>query len=164
MHGRTDLHKIRVYIDTSIFGGTQDEEFAEATKRFFERVHQGQFRVLVSQVTADELTDAPPAVQAVLRELPHLSIERVTAGKEVLVLAMAYIDAGALGSAHRADAIHVASATVARADLILSWNFKHIVNFDRIRKFNAVNLMRGYPQIEIRSPLEVEYGDENQDI
>ncbi|MGD0999847.1 MAG: PIN domain protein [Candidatus Brocadiia bacterium] len=158
------MRKIRVYVDTSVFGGTQDEEFAEATKRFFDRVHQGRFRVLVSQVTADELTDAPPAVQAILRELPRLSIERVTAEKEVLALAMAYIAVGALGPAQRADAIHVATATVARADLILSWNFKHIVNFDRIHKFNAVNLKRGYPQIEIRSPLEVEYGDEDQDV
>ena len=158
------MHKIRVYVDTSVFGGTQDEEFAEATKRFFDRVRQGQFCVLVSQVTADELTDAPPSVQAILRNLPPLSIERVTAGKDVLELAAAYIAAGALRPAHRADAIHVASATVARADLILSWNFKHIVNFDRIRQFNAVNLLRGYPQIEIRSPLEVEHGDENQNV
>ena len=158
------MHKIRVYVDTSVFGGTQDEEFAEATKKFFDRVRQGQFRVLVSQITTDELTDAPLAVHAILRGLPQLSIERVTAEKEVLELAMAYIAAGALGPAQRADAIHVASATVARADLILSWNFKHIVNFDRIHKFNAVNLMRGYPPIEIRSPLEVEYGDKDQDV
>jgi len=158
------LHRIRVYVDTSVFGGTQDEEFAEATKRFFERVKAGRFRVLVSQMTADELADAPPAVQQILRELPASSIERITAGQEALELATAYVSADALTSAQRADAIHVASATVARADLILSWNFKHIVNFDRIHKFNAVNLMRGYPQVEIRSPLEVEYGDQNKDV
>ena len=158
------MPKIRVYVDTSVFGGVQDEEFAEATKRFFERVCRGGFRVLVSQVTADELTDAPAGVRAVLGELPPLSIERVTVENEALELAWSYIDAGALNSAHRADAIHVASATVARADLILSWNFKHIVNLDRIRKFNAVNLMKGYAQIEIRSPLEVECGDESEDV
>jgi hypothetical protein len=115
-------------------------------------------------LTADELADAPLSVQKILRELPDFSVERIAAGKEALELAMAYISADALTSAQRADAIHVASATVARADLILSWNFKHIVNFDRIHKFNAVNLMWGYPQIEIRSPLEVEYDDENENI
>lgn len=159
-----ELHKIRVYVDTSVFGGTQDEEFAEASKRFFERVRAGGLRVLVSQMTADELADAPLSVQGILRRLPDASIERIAAGQEALELAQAYISADALSSAQRADAIHVATATVARADLILSWNFKHIVNFDRIHKFNAVNLMRGYPQIEIRSPLEVEYGDKNEDI
>ena len=159
-----NLHKIRVYVDTSVFGGTQDEEFAEASKRFFERVHQGDFLVLVSQLTVDELADAPPDVQAVLSGLPDGSIERLSADKESLELALAYIDAGAVGKANRADAIHVANATIARSDMILSWNFRHIVNFDRIHKFNAVNLMRGYPQVGIHSPLEVEYGDENQDI
>lgn len=158
------MHRIRVYVDTSVFGGMKDEEFGEATKQFFERVRRGRFLVLVSQVTADELADAPPAVQAVLMELPATCLEKVPAGKEALALATAYIEGAVLGPAHRADAIHVACATVARADLILSWNFKHIVNFDRIHKFNAVNLVLGYPQIEIRSPLEVEYGDENEDV
>ena len=71
---------------------------------------------------------------------------------------------GALGPAQRADALHVATATVAHADLILSWNFRHIVNFDRIHKFNAVNLMRGYAPIEIHSPLEMEHGNQGQDV
>lgn len=157
-------HKIRVYVDTSVFGGAQDEEFAGTTRRFFEHVCRGKFRVLISQITADELADAPAAVQAILKELPDLAIERVTAGNDVLELAAAYMDARVLGPSQRADAIHVATATLARADLILSWNFKHIVNVDRIHKFNAVNLMRGCPQIDIRSPLEVEYGDESEDV
>jgi len=72
-----------------------------------------------------------------------------------MALAQAYIDAGILSSSRMADAIHVAAATVARADLILSWNFRHIVNYDRIRKFNGVNALNGYPPIEIYSPLEV---------
>lgn len=158
------MHRIRVYVDTSVFGGTQDEEFANPSGRFFARVCRGDFRVLVSQLTVDELTNAPPAVQAVFRKLPDESIEKLSADKEALELALAYIDGGALGVGSQADAIHVANATVARADMILSWNFRHIVNFERIHKFNAVNLMRGYGQIEIHSPLEVEYGDKDQDI
>lgn len=158
------MHILRAYADTSIFGGAIDEEFAEPTKRFFDRVRQGRFRVLVSQITADELTDAPSAVRAIAEQLPRSCIEMIVADKEAADLAAAYIEAGALGAAHRADAMHVAAATAARADLILSWNFKHIVNLDRIRKFNAVNLLRGYLPIEIRSPLEVEHGDQDEDV
>ena len=64
----------------------------------------------------------------------------------------------------RGDKSHVAAATVARADLILSWNFKHIVNYDRIHKYNGVNALNGYKAIEIHSPLELVYGDEDEDI
>ena len=64
----------------------------------------------------------------------------------------------------RPDAVHVAAATVAQADLILSWNFEHIVRYDRIRKFNGVNAIQGYRVLDIRSPLEIDYDGEDQDI
>ena len=72
----------------------------------------------------------------------------------------AYLDAAVLPAASSNDALHVAAATVARADLILSWNFKHIVNFRRIRLFNSVNLAQGYGIIDIRSPAEIAYGNQ----
>lgn len=67
--------------------------------------------------------------------------------------------AGAVGAGMRVDALHIALATVARVDVLVSWNFKHIVNLRRIHAYNAVNLKRGYPLLEIRSPREV-IGDE----
>ena len=67
----------------------------------------------------------------------------------------AYLAAGVVGPAAMNDAHHVALATVARADLIVSWNFRHIVHVEKIRRFNAVNLMEGYVTIDIRSPREV---------
>ena len=70
-------------------------------------------------------------------------------------LAAAYIQDGAIGMAMRIDALHIALATVARVDVLVSWNFKHIVNLRRIHAYNAVNLKEGYPLLEIRSPWEV---------
>ena len=67
----------------------------------------------------------------------------------------AYLTAGVVPPASRVDALHVALASVAGADALVSWNFKHLVQLRRIRGFHAVNLLRGYPLIEIRSPLEV---------
>ena len=66
-----------------------------------------------------------------------------------------YLDAGVVGPASGNDALHVAIATVARADVVASWNFKHIVHMDKVRGFNAVNLSEGSPLIDIRSPLEL---------
>jgi hypothetical protein len=97
----------------------------------------------------------------VLADLPPECVETVAAGKEVDALAKAYVEAGAVGPASLMDAMHVATATVAGADLVLSWNFRHIVRFDRIRLFNGVNVLQGYRPLDIRSPLEM--GDDDQD-
>jgi len=75
-------------------------------------------------------------------------------------LAQVYIDEKILGIASYNDAYHIALATVNRLDVLVSWNFKHIVNFDKIKLFNSVNIRLGYPTIDIRSPLEFT-GDEN---
>jgi len=156
------MQRLRVYVDTSVFGGVRDEEFADASRRFFRRACNGDFTVLLSLHTIEELLPAPPEVRRVLQDLPPEWVETVETGEEVEALAQAHIDAGALAEGARLDALHVAAATVARADLILSWNFRHIVRYDRIRMFNGVNTLRGYHPLDIRSPLEV--GDEDQDV
>ncbi len=158
------MRQLRVYVDTSVFGGTQDEEFRKPSRRFFERVLRGESTVIVSPVTYSELEQAPEAVQRVVDDLPEGAIEQVALSQEARELAKAYVDAGVLSESSLDDAAHVATATVARADLIVSWNFRHIVNFDRIRKFNAVNLMMGYPTLSVCSPMEVAYGDQDEDI
>jgi len=158
------MPRARVYVDTSVFGGTQDDEFARSSQRFFDRVRSGEIVALVSQVSLDELALAPEAIQTVLGDLPERHVQRVPITDEVRLLADAYVAAGAVAEASMDDALHVAAATVAHADVIVSWNFRHIVNYHRIRRFNSVNLGSGYPMLDIRSPLEMEYGDEDQDI
>jgi len=66
-----------------------------------------------------------------------------------------YIDTGILTRKSLNDAYHIALASVNRLDLLVSWNFKHIVNYDKIRLFNSVNLQLGYPKIDIRTPQEL---------
>ena len=153
------MRRIRVYADTSVFGGTQDEEFKLASEHFFEQVKRGRYLILVSSVTLEEISRAPQKVREILEGLPEDGAVRFALDEEARELAEAYIAAGVLGPASRADATHVAAATVLRADLILSWNFRHIVNYERIRKFNAVNLLNGYRTVDIRSPREMEHGD-----
>ena len=158
------MAKVRVYLDTSVFGGIKDEEFAEPTRRFFERVKRGEYMILFSLETLRELRRAPTEVRAVLEDLPEGCLERVAVDAEVEALARAYIGAGILSRASESDALHVAAASVARADLILSWNFQHIVNYERIHKYSGINELNGYPPIEIHSPLEMGDGGQDQDL
>lgn len=147
--------RIRIYLDTSVIGGCADDEFQEHSVSLLNMAGRGEATLLVSSHLADEIAQAPPQVKEVFSALPSEHVERVAVTEEAILLQNAYLDAGVLGAGHAADALHVAIATVARADLIVSWNFRHIVHLDKIRGFNAVNMLHGYPAIEIRSPVEV---------
>ena len=142
-------------MDTSVVGGCQDKEFEEDSLALMEMAQRGEARLLISRILADELKLAPDKAQKVLSALPEECLESVDLSEEARQLRDAYLAAGVVGKNQSADAYHVALATVARADVIVSWNFKHIVHFDKIRGFNAVNLQEGYLPIDIRSPKEV---------
>ncbi len=107
---------------------------------------------------------APKVVHEYVEKLPVGCIIEVPVSKEVELLAQAYFEAGVVRSKSKVDALHVATAAVAKADLILSWNFRDIVNYDRIRGFNGVNLTMGYNQIDIRSPLEIHDAYDLEDL
>ncbi|MCG3130716.1 MAG: hypothetical protein FLDDKLPJ_01488 [Phycisphaerae bacterium] len=111
--------------------------------------------LLVSDVLVREVRRAPRHVSALLESLPRESIELLEISPESEALRDAHLRAGVLTPNSAEEAHHVALATVARADLIVSWNFKHIVHFEKMRGFNAVNLREGYSTIEIHSPKEV---------
>ena len=147
---------LRAYVDTSVFGGVHDSEFRAPSQRFFAAVRAGGLTILVSAATAEEIADAPESVGETFRvHEPHM--ELVENSAEVTRLAQAYLAARVVSRAARVDALHVATASVAHADVLVSWNFKHLVQLKRIRGFHSVNLAHGYPLIEIRSPLEVIY-------
>jgi predicted nucleic acid-binding protein len=149
------MNRMRIYIDTSVVGGCHDAEFERESRALLARAKAGKMVLLVSQTLIDELKLAPPSVQDELARLPERATERLAVTPEAVELQEKYLAAEVVSRNHSNDALHVAQATVARADLIVSWNFKHIVHFEKIRGFNAVNLTEGYLPIEIRSPLEV---------
>src|ERR1035437_7130810 len=147
------MSTIMAYPDTSLVGGCEDEEFREASLVFFEMVRAGGLWLLVSDLLVEELAGAPEAVRAHLPAIGTRNVFYVKAEEEAMRLGRLYLEAGVLGPASANDALHVAIATVARADVVASWNFKHIVHLDKVRGFNAVNLREGYRLIDIRSPL-----------
>ncbi len=149
------MKRLRIYVDTSVIGGCLDPEFADESKALVEMARRGEATLLVSDLLLEELARAPLAVQQLLGSLPADATEFVAASSESLALSKAYLAAGVVGASSDADAHHVALATVAQADMIVSWNFKHIVHFDKIRGYNGINLVHGYREIEIHSPPEV---------
>jgi hypothetical protein len=150
---------MRIYADTSVFGGVFDEEFCTASKVFFENVSKNRYKLITSELVHQEINVAPERVRRLFEEFLKIAeIAEMTEG--VLRLQQAYLKAEIVAQKYATDAMHVALATVSKADLIVSWNFKHIVNFHKIPLYNAVNILNGFGEIAIYSPLEVsEYED-----
>ena len=149
------MKRLRVYVDTSVVGGCLDSKFAVESRALVDMAVRGEVTLLVSDLLVAELMRAPAEVQAVYGQLPEAALESVFRSPESERLRDLYLAAGIVGAGSSEDAHHVALATVALADVIVSWNFRHIVHFEKIRGFNAVNLREGYSPIEIRSPKEL---------
>ena len=150
----------RVYIDTSVVEGHFDDEFSVDTIGFFQSVRKGLVKLIVSDLLEAELLRAPEFVKDLLQDISHQHIEKVKLTPEAITLADKYIEAKVVGKTSRADCQHIAIATICHADVLVSWNFKHIVNLDRIRGYNGINFQMGYQMLEIRTPKEIfKYGN-----
>jgi hypothetical protein len=145
----------RIYADTSVIGGCHDHEFRVPSVRLFDVFASGEATLVVSELTMLELMNAPSAVREVLDGVPEENREYLEFTHEAEALADLYVTEGVIGPGMRVDAQHIAIATVHRVDVLVSWNFKHIVNLTRIHGYNSVNLREGFPVLEIRTPEEV---------
>jgi len=151
-----------IYVDTSVFGGVFDPEFELWSDLFFKHCINFDLTLIVSNVAEEELSKAPEKVREFVNSIPENIIQRVELTEEAVLLAERYLAEGVVGRSSRADCYHIALATILKADILVSWNFKHIVNIQRINGYNAVNLMNGYKTIEIRNPREI-FDYENDD-
>lgn len=142
-------------MDISVFGGLFDEEFKEFTEPLFDRIDKNEFSIIFSNVTRDELSSAPKKIRQRAESLPENATEIVKSDIESAKLAKRYIDEYVVGKPSYADCLHIAIATIHNGDILVSWNFKHIVNVVEIIGYNSVNLAEGYKQIDICSPREL---------
>jgi len=149
------MMRLRIYIDTSVIGGCLDKEFQNASRQLIDKFKQGEMIAVISELTTLELKDAPQEVRDIIREIPEENIDYEELTEDAVNLARKYIVEGVIGEGKLVDAEHIAIATLNRVDVLVSWNFRHIVNLSKIRGYNSVNLKYGYPLLEIRSPLEV---------
>ncbi|MDP3665231.1 MAG: hypothetical protein Q8R50_01015 [Sediminibacterium sp.] len=145
----------RIYLDTSVIGGYLDKEFQEWSRKLFDEFKTGKNIAVISDVTLDEIENARQEVRDLLKIIPEESKEYVLNEKEAEYLADAYLKEGAITKKFYEDALYIAIATINKVDVLVSWNFKHIVNLDRIKKYNGINLKHGYMILEIRNPREI---------
>ena len=153
--------KQSIYIDTSVVGGYFDEEFKEATVRLFARLENHEIIFVISDLLDLELLNAPLHVKQLLHNYSADKFQRVELTEEAIKLSDIYISEKVVGKSSLEDCRHIALATIHKVDVLASWNFKHIVNLDKIKGYNSVNMRLGYSIIEIRSPKElVNYGND----
>ncbi len=149
------MERMRVYLDTSVLGGCFDEEFRDASRRLLEALDGRPILPLVSEILLRELQEAPANVQELLSRIMQGDVERLEVTDDAVELHEAYLHGGVVSPRYADDALHVALATVARADVLVSWNFRHLVNPVRVRAFTGVNAAQGYGPIIIMTPSDI---------
>jgi predicted nucleic acid-binding protein len=148
------MGKIRVYADTSVFGGVFDKEFTGPSKEFFRQIQRGKFKLFVSEVVRREIMEAPDKVRLFYNSILDYS-DVVAIEKASILLREKYIEKRIVSKKYLDDALHVAVAVTSGCDMIVSWNFKHIVHYEKIQLYNAINRDNGYKDIYINTPAEV---------
>lgn len=156
----TGMKVQRVYLDTSVLGGCFDPEFARWSNALIRDFRTSRLHPVISDVVAAEINMAPPAIQALYAELQMIHPTMVLTTEAVIALADQYQARHILTPKYYDDGLHIALATIAEVDVLVSWNFRHIVHLDKIRLFNAVNLEQGYKPLSIYSPREVAQDDD----
>jgi hypothetical protein len=149
---------MKFYLDTSVFGGYWDEIFREDTIAFLEYAGDSNAEIIYSNVTEQELEGAPQKVKQLLQNLNDIEgirMQAIEMNDAAEILAKRYIKEGALTKKCEGDAKHIALASIYGVNALVSWNFKHMVNFIRIQQYNSINLKLGYRPIDIRSPKEI---------
>lgn len=146
---------MKVYADTSVVGGYFDKEFQEWSMALWNEFIAGSKQIMLSDLTIQELEFAREENRNLVTDINAQNRVNVFVNDEAIKLAKLYITEGALTNKSYNDALHIAVATINNADVLASWNFKHIVNLDRIRLYNSINLRFGYRLIEIRTPREI---------
>jgi hypothetical protein len=149
------VKKLRIYLDTSVIGGCFDPEFRVWSESLMEDFRRSRYTAVVSDVTAAEVAPAPDFVRSLHQELLGLPAELIRTDEEAVSLVQGYVARSVLGQRFINDMLHIALATISEVDVLVSWNFKHIVRLDKIRLFNAVNIEQGYKPLTIYSPREV---------
>jgi hypothetical protein len=143
-----------LYLDCSVYGGAFDPEFAAETLPLLELIRSGRANVAISPIVEDEVLGAPAHVLRLYREFEGMATV-IRLAPAVYDLHRAYIEEGIVTVKSKTDALHVALATCGGCHGVVSWNMRHIVRPDKIVRYNAVNSLRGYSELTIRTPPEV---------
>ncbi len=150
------MRKLKLYLDTSVIShlfADDTPERMEDTNKLWADFVGGKYDLFISQVVTDEIMRCPePKLTKLLGKIEQVQFVALERTDEVSKLAQAYIDNGVLGQKSIADCLHIAFAVVYDCDIIVSWNFKHLVNYTTVNKVKIVNAINRYKEISIIPP------------
>lgn len=149
------MKRTRIYLYTSVIGGCHDKEFKSWSNGLMKDFRFKNYQPVLSELTFDEISKSPKPVQKTLKLLLEYDPEVLEITDSALELSEEYLKRKILTPKFRDDALHIALTSLANVDVLVSWNFRHIVHYDKIRLFNAVNIENGLKSIDIYSPREV---------
>jgi hypothetical protein len=142
----------RIYVDSSVIYGAPAKEFSQDSRRFWEAVRRNEIIIVASDVLDGELERAPESVRALFESVPKSQIERIESTDESDDLAERYIVEKVVGESNLDDCRHIALATIAHVDAVVSWNFQHMIY--RRAGYNDVSEKLGYSRIPIQTPTK----------
>ena len=159
-----DSKKIRVYLDTSVVSYLDQQDAPEKmseTKEVWDKIKEGDYEVFISTLVINELQKCQEPKRAyLLNQLSEIDFTILEVNESTVRLAEKFIDFGVLKKKSFEDCQHIAAAILSDCDIIVSWNFKHIVNVKTIRGIKVVTTMEGYKDILIYPPTALlEEGD-----
>jgi predicted nucleic acid-binding protein len=161
------MKKLKLYFDTSVVSvldRTSRPDWTSDTLELWEDIKQGLFEVFISPVVVGELMESAEPKRTILfdylREIPFTELEEID---EVNILAQKYLDAGILEPKSYDDCLHIAYACVYDCDILVSFNFKHLVNYRTISGVKSVNAMAGYREMPIYTPTMLVSGGADDD-
>ena len=161
------MKKLRIYLDTSIISHLDAPDAPDNetdTRRLWERIKTGEFEAFISPVVVLELDACPePKRSALAKWLQLISYTLLQQTDEVLNLAAQYLKAGILPPKSTRDRLHIAYACVYNCDMIVSWNFSHMVNYKTISDVKGANALAGYKEMPIYSPTMLTKGGADDD-
>ena len=150
------MRKLKLYLDTSIMSHLFADDVPDKmddTKRLWDKLIANEYDIVISPVVAGEIKKcSEPKRSQMLAKLQSIKFHVLTESDEVKTLAAAYIKGGVLKEKSLDDCLHIAYAVINNCDAIVSWNFKHLVNFKTINKVRVVNTMHRYKEIGIITP------------
>jgi len=162
------VKRLKIYLDTSVIShldAPDRPEWMAETRKLWEDIYAGKFEVYISPIDVLELDACPePKRTSLANWMQKISYTLLHQSDEVLNLAEQYSKAGILSEKSTRDRLHIAYACVYNCDMIVSWNFEHMVNYKTISGVKGVNALVGYKEMPIYSPTMLIKGGPENDI
>ena len=158
------MRKLKLYFDTSVishlFADDTPDKMTD-TLRLWNECIDGNYEIFISDVVTNEISQcAEPKRSNMLEKMRLIDFQVLPETDEVKALAAEYIKGGVLNEKSLDDCLHIAYAVIYNCDVIVSWNFKHLVNFKTIDKVRVVNVINRYKEISIITPTMLIEGEE----